>query len=96
MFVELILQTCNLFISEYILLAYIINLFMKKIDKELLEELWKKINIARKEKKLSQEELAKKTWIDRSYISMVERWETNITFLKLKRICDELWMDLKM
>lgn len=66
---------------------------MKKTDKELLEELWKKINKARKEKKMSQSELSEKTWIDRSYISMVERWETNITFLKLKKICDELWID---
>ncbi|EKD65823.1 MAG: hypothetical protein ACD_49C00083G0010 [uncultured bacterium (gcode 4)] len=66
---------------------------MKKTDKELLEELWKKINKARKEVKLSQSELSKKTWIDRSYISMVERWETNITFLKLKKISEELWMN---
>jgi len=66
---------------------------MKKTDKELLEELWKKINKARKEAKLSQSELSKKTWIDRSYISMVERWETNITFLKLMKISEELWMN---
>lgn len=69
---------------------------MKKTDKELLEELWKKINKARKEKKMSQSELSEKTWIDRSYISMVERWETNITFLKLMKISDELGMDFRI
>lgn len=69
---------------------------MEQTEKELLERLWKKINKARKDMKMSQSELSKKTWIDRSYISMVERWETNVTFLKLKKISDELGMSLKI
>ena len=67
---------------------------MNEEDKKLLVELWEKIKKARKEDKISQSDLAEKTWIDRSYISMVERWETNITYLKLKKISDELWMNL--
>lgn len=67
---------------------------MNEEDKKLLVDLWKKIQKARKEAKISQSELAEKTWIDRSYISMVERWETNITYLKLKKISDELKMNL--
>lgn len=62
-------------------------------EKDLLVKLWEKINKKRKDLKLSQLDLAEKTWIDRSYISMVERWETNITYLKLKRI--EKILDLK-
>lgn len=61
---------------------------MEKTDNELLKELGEKIKKARKSVKMSQSELAEKTWIDRSYISMVERWATNVTFLKLKKICD--------
>lgn len=67
---------------------------MNEEDKKLLIDLWEKIQMARKESKISQSELAEKTWIDRSYISMVERWETNITYLKLKKISDELWMEI--
>lgn len=67
---------------------------MNEEDKKLLVELWEKIQKARKEAKMSQSELSEKTWIDRSYISMVERWETNITYLKLKKISNELWMEI--
>lgn len=59
---------------------------MTEIENKLLIELWNKIKKRRKELKLSQSELSDKTWIDRSYISMVERWKTNITYLKLVKI----------
>lgn len=55
-------------------------------ESKLLLLLWETIRKKRKELMLSQLDLSKKTWIDRSYISMVERWETNITYLKLKKI----------
>lgn len=69
---------------------------MKKEEKELLLKLWLTIKEARNKLEISQSDLAEKTWIDRSYISMVERWETNITYLKLKKISDELWMNLEI
>ena len=59
---------------------------MSEQEKKLLNDLGSKIKDKRKKLKLSQSNLSEKTWIDRSYISMVERWETNITFLKLKKI----------
>lgn len=55
-------------------------------EEEVLIALWNKIKKVRINLQLSQWELAKKTSIDRSYISMVESGKTNITFLKLKRI----------
>ncbi len=67
---------------------------MNEKDKKILIELWENIKVARKKAKISQFELVEKTWIDRSYISMVERGETNITYLKLKKISDELVMEL--
>lgn len=68
------------------------------INKEelLLKSLWEKIKESRKLAKISQAELSKKSWIDRSYISMVERWETNITYLKLKKICDVIWIKIEI
>jgi len=63
---------------------------MNEKEKKLLIELWERIKNKRKKLKISQADLAKKTWIDRSYISMVERWETNITYLKLIKIGEVL------
>jgi ribosome-binding protein aMBF1 (putative translation factor) len=67
---------------------------MEKEEKELLIELWLKIKNARDKLDISQSDLAEKTWIDRSYISMVERWKTNITYLKLKKLEKILDLDL--
>jgi len=69
---------------------------MEKTNREILEDLWAKIKEARKALKMNQAELAEKIWIDRGYISMVEKGKTNITFLKLKKMCDELWIDFKI
>lgn len=63
---------------------------MNEKEKKLLIELWEKIKEKRKELKMSQSDLSEKTWIDRSYISMVERWESNITYLKLVKIGEVL------
>lgn len=59
---------------------------MKDEDQKILLELWDKIKKWREELWLSQSDLAKQTGIDRSYISMVERGKTNVTYLMLKRI----------
>ncbi len=55
-------------------------------EKKILLDIWNKIKEKRAEIWLNQEKLALKIWMDRSYISMIERWEANITYLKLKRI----------
>lgn len=70
------------------------NIFTLEENKLLLE-LWEKIKNKRKDLKISQAELSEKTSIDRSYISMVERWETNITYLKLKKLEKILNINLK-
>jgi len=59
---------------------------MNDNDKKALIELWNRIQLKRKELWMSQNDLSKTSWIDRSYISMVERWETNITYLKLTKL----------
>ena len=74
---------------------YIKNIIMTKrqfteIEKERLLLLWNKIKARREDLKLSQSELAKKSNMDRSYISMVERGETNVTYLKLLQIWDAM------
>ena len=55
-------------------------------EQKILWILWNKIKEKRLKLKMSQSDLSEKTWIDRSYISMIERGQNNITYLKLLRI----------
>ena len=64
-------------------------------EKNYLKELWKQIKELRKEKKLSQNDLAEKAWIDRTFIIFLEKWNTNISYLNLLRICDILDLEVK-
>ena len=61
-----------------------------EIEKENLLILWNKIKIKRVSLGWSQSKLAEESNIDRSYISMVERGETNVTYLKILQIWDAL------
>lgn len=64
-------------------------------EKNYLKELWKQIKELRKEKKLSQNDLAEKAWIDRTFIIFLEKWNTNISYLNLLRICNILDLEVK-
>ena len=50
----------------------------------------KKIRARRKERGLSQDKLAEKSKIDRSYIGRIDRGEVNITIDKLYTLADAL------
>jgi len=63
---------------------------MEAINPKLIE-LWKKVRKARKFLNYTQEELAKETWIDRSYISTIEKGVTNPSYLKIKKLEEVLW-----
>lgn len=49
----------------------------------------------RKQKGLSQEELAHKADLHRTYIGMIERAEKNITLINIEKIANALEVDLK-
>jgi transcriptional regulator with XRE-family HTH domain len=66
---------------------------MRKRSAEL-QELGRRIRAARIALRLSQEELAHASDIDRSYIGGVERGERNITFNVLCRIATALRCDV--
>lgn len=55
-------------------------------DKKLLKNLGDRIRTIRQGKGLSQEELAFKAGLDRTYVGSVERGERNISVLNLERI----------
>ena len=52
------------------------------------------IRVARKNKGLSQESLALATELDRSYVGGIERGEHNLGLISLKKVSDELGLDL--
>jgi len=60
----------------------------------VLEELGNRIREKRKAHGWTQEELAAKADIDRSYIGGVERGERNLTFTVLCEICSALGSDV--
>ncbi len=64
------------------------------METNVLEELGNRIREKRKALGWTQEELAAKADIDRSYIGGVERGERNLTFTVLCEICSALGCDV--
>ena len=60
----------------------------KKI--ELLEKFGEKVREERLKRGLSQEELAARAGVHRTYIGMIERGEKNITLINIKKIAKAL------
>jgi len=62
--------------------------------KEILIKFGERVRTLRKEKNLSQEELAFKADLHRTYIGMIERAEKNITLLNIEKIAKALEIDI--
>ena len=60
------------------------------MDKSILEIFGKEIRTVRLEQKLSQEELAYKAGLHRTYIGMIERGEKNISLLNIEKVAKAL------
>lgn len=64
-------------------------------DKEILIKFGNRVRQLRKERKLSQEQLAFKANLHRTYIGMIERAEKNVTLLNIKKISNALNIEIK-
>ena len=62
--------------------------------KNILIIFGEKVREIRKEKGLSQEELAHKADLHRTYIGMIERAEKNITLLNIEKIANSLQINI--
>jgi len=60
------------------------------MEKNILIRFGDKVRVERLKRKLSQEELAAKAGVHRTYIGMVERAEKNITLRNIDKICKAL------
>lgn len=65
------------------------------MNQDLAISIGTKIRETRKSKSISQEQLALRTAIDRSYLGRIERGEVNITVEKLYQISQTLEVDPK-
>ena len=63
--------------------------------KNTLVKFGERVREYRKEKGLSQEELAYKADLHRTYIGMIERAEKNITLLNIEKIANALGVNIK-
>lgn len=62
---------------------------------EILIKFGERVREIRKEKGLSQEELAHKANLHRTYIGMIERAEKNITLVNIENIANALEISIK-
>ena len=66
-----------------------------KSKNKLLITFGERVREIRREKGLSQEELAHKADLHRTYIGMIERAEKNITLINIEKIANALNIDIK-
>lgn len=65
------------------------------LNQDTVLKLGHKIQIERKKRKLSQEKLAELANLNRNFIGMVERGETNITIKNLENIANAFEMKIE-
>ena len=66
-----------------------------KADIQILREFGLRIQQERKKLGMSQEELAFRAGMHRTYIGMIERAERNITLSNIKKLADALQQNIK-
>jgi transcriptional regulator with XRE-family HTH domain len=59
-------------------------------ESEILQKFGERVRQLRKQKDISQEELAHRADLHRTYIGMIERAEKNITLLNIEKIANAL------
>ncbi len=64
------------------------------MNKSILEKFGQKVREERLKQSLSQEELADKAGVHRTYIGMIERAEKNITLLNIEKISKALGISI--
>jgi transcriptional regulator with XRE-family HTH domain len=72
--------------------TYTIVKFMRR---DILVRFGQKVRSERKRKGLSQEELASRAGVHRTYIGMIERAEKNITLANIEKICKALGLSIR-
>jgi transcriptional regulator with XRE-family HTH domain len=64
-------------------------------DSKILENFGLRVKELRKQNELSQEQLAQKAKLHRTYVGMIERAEKNITLLNIEKLAKALKVNVK-
>ena len=80
--------------SLYTIISFKDYLLMD-LEKHILLKFGLKVREIRKERGLSQEKLAHKANLHRTYVGMIERAEKNITLLNIEKIAKALRVEIK-
>lgn len=64
-------------------------------NNDTIKKLGQKIRIERQKRKMSQEKLAELADLNRNFVGMIERGETNLTVKKLENIANVFDMDIR-
>jgi transcriptional regulator with XRE-family HTH domain len=64
-------------------------------DSDILKKFGDRVRELRKQLNLSQENLAEKAGLHRTYIGMIERAEKNITLINIEKIANALNVNIK-
>lgn len=62
---------------------------------DIKAKFWNKVSELRKKLWLSQEELASKCKLHRTYIWIIERWEKNLCLENIEIVAKALWIEIK-
>ncbi len=62
---------------------------------DIKKTFWETIRTLRKGKKISQEWLAEKSWLHRTYIGNIERWEKNLSLENIAILANALEVEIK-
>ncbi|MBQ8168579.1 helix-turn-helix transcriptional regulator [bacterium] len=65
------------------------------MNKDTVIKLGLKIRVERQKQKISQEKLAELSELNRNFIGMIERGETNVTVKNLENIANALKIEVK-
>lgn len=65
------------------------------MNENTVAKLGMKIRIERQKRKLSQEKLAELANLNRNFVGMIERGETNVTVKNLESIANALTLEIK-
>lgn len=68
---------------------------MIKVNENTIFKLGQKIRVERQKRRMSQEKLAEYAELNRNFVGMVERGETNITVKNLECIANAFQMDIR-
>jgi transcriptional regulator with XRE-family HTH domain len=65
------------------------------MSRDILVRFGQKVRSERERKGLSQEELASRAGVHRTYVGMIERAEKNITLANIEKICKALGLSIR-